>query len=264
VSVSHTINAERIVLIGWSRAILLQMAHPLIAAGVADHSTFEGSPVATARRLRHTVRAMLGLTFGTAAEHAKTIAGILAIHRRVNGTLRQAVGTFPAGTRYSAEDPALVLWVHATLIESVVLAYEALVAPLSAAARDAYCREAAPVAVELGARAEDVPRDWNTLRRYLAGMLDSGAISVGPDGRNIARALLRGRYSRLTGPAAWANRLVTTGWLPARIRAEYGLEWNDGRARQFARTIAVLRRVRKLTPAFLAHWSEARAAPPTA
>ena len=246
-------------LAGWSRAIMLQMAHPLIAAGVADHSTFEGSPVATARRLRHTVRAMLGLTFGSAAEHAKTIAGILSIHRRVNGTLRQAVGTFPAGTRYSAEDPALVLWVHATLIESVLLAYDALVAPLSAADRDTYCREAAPVAVELGARPEDVPGDWNALRRYIDGMLQSGAIVVGPDGHNVAQALLRGRYSALTGPAGWANRLLTTGWLPPRLRAEYGLPWDARRERQFQRAIAMFRGARRLAPTMLAHWSEARA-----
>jgi len=45
-TVSRRINAERLALLGWSRAILLQFAHPLVAAGVADHSTFRGSPFA--------------------------------------------------------------------------------------------------------------------------------------------------------------------------------------------------------------------------
>ncbi len=258
-SLSHTINAERIVLAGWSRAILLQLAHPLIAAGVVDHSTFEGSPVASARRLRHTVRAMLGLTFGDAGAHAKTIGGILAIHRRVHGNLRQAVGIFPAGTRYSAEDPSLVLWVHATLVDSIVLAYDGLVAPLSVGDRDVYCQEAALVAIELGARPDDVPRDWRTLSEYIHRMLQSGAITVGPDGANIARALLRGRFSKLTGPAAWANSVLTAGWLPPRIRAEYGLRWDAARERHFRQTLAILRGLRRVTPRALAHWREARA-----
>jgi uncharacterized protein (DUF2236 family) len=202
---------------------------------------------------------MLQLTFGDAATHARTIAGIRAIHRRVNGRIRHAVGTFPAGTAYSAEDPALVLWVHATLIESIVLAYESLVRPLSAAERDAYCREAAPVAIELGARPAEVPLDWASVRRYIDDMLASGAIAVGPDGAALARALLAGRFSMLAGPAAWANRLLTAGWLPPRLRAEYGLAWNASHERRFHQTLRLLRRIRTLTPPLIAHWAEARA-----
>jgi uncharacterized protein (DUF2236 family) len=256
--ISLRVNAERIVLAGWTRAILLQVAHPLIAAAVAGHSSFRDNPVSSARRLHHTVRAMLGLTFGDAAAHARVINEIRAIHRRVHGVLREPVGTFPAGTAYSAEDPALVLWVHATLLESVIIAYEALVEPVAPGDRDAYCREASTVALELGARAGDVPLEWASLERYLASVHRSGAIAVGSDARAIAGVLLGGRFSMLLGPAAWANRVVTAGWLPSGLRAPYGLEWNDSRARQFTRTIAVLRKVRRLLPGVIALWPEAR------
>jgi uncharacterized protein (DUF2236 family) len=162
--VSLRINAERIVLLAWTRAILLQVAHPMIAAGVFEHSGFRASPWAAAGRLHHTVKAMLALVFGSDAARNQALAGIRAIHRRVNGRLAESVGPFPAGTPYSAEDPALVLWVHATLLESVPLVHELLVAPLTAAEHDAYGAEAAPVAIALGARDADVPRTRAAVR----------------------------------------------------------------------------------------------------
>jgi uncharacterized protein (DUF2236 family) len=255
---SVRVNAERIVLAGWTRAILMQVAHPLIAAGVVRHSSFRDNPVASARRLHHTVRAMLGLTFGDRATHARVIEGIRAIHRRVRGRLAEPVGVFPAGTSYSAEDPALLLWVHATLIESVIIAHDALVAPVSLVDRDSYCVEAADVAVELGAVTSEVPRTWSALGRYLADVQQSGAIAVGGDGREVARVLLRGRFSLLLGPAAWANKTLTTGWLPPALRTQYALEWTPATERRFTRTISTLRRVRRMLPDAVAVWPESR------
>jgi uncharacterized protein (DUF2236 family) len=248
------------VLAGWTRAILLQVAHPLIAAGVVRHSSFRDNPVSSARRLHHTVRAMLGLTFGDPATHARVIGDIRAIHRRVRGQVNEAVGVFPAGAFYSAEDPALVLWVHATLLDSVLLAYDALVEPIGVGDRDAYCREAASVAIELGAQTADVPLDWHALERYMADVRQSGAIVVGPDARAVATVLLRGRFSMLMGPVAWANRTLTAGWLPPDLRAQYGFEWSEARARHFRRTIATIRRARRVLPDAVAWWPEARKA----
>jgi uncharacterized protein (DUF2236 family) len=256
--VAHRINGERLVLLGWSRAILLQMAHPLIAAGVVDHSSFRASPLTAARRLKETIRAMLGLTFGDDDAHARVVGRILAIHRRVNGRLRERVGSFPEGTPYSAEDPELVLWVHATVIESTVLAYEALVGPLSATDRDTYCDEAAPVAVELGARADEVPRTWDALLRHLGSVSSSGVLAVGADARVVAGALLYGTLSPVTKPLAWGNRLITVGWLPPPIRAAYGLAWDPADERWLARVLGAIRRLRRITPAFAARWPAAR------
>lgn len=256
--VAHRINGERLVLLGWSRAILLQMAHPLIAAGVVDHSSFRASPLTAARRLKETVRAMLGLTFGDDAEHARVVARILAIHRRVNGTLRERVGSFPEGTPYSAEDPELVLWVHATLIESTVLVYEALIESLSTEDRDAYCHEAAPVAVELGARSDDVPRTWDALLRYLASVSSSGVLAAGADARIVAGALVHGTLSPITRPVAWGNRLITVGWLPPAIREAYGFTWHPADERRLARALGAIKRLRRITPASVARWPAAR------
>jgi uncharacterized protein (DUF2236 family) len=257
VLISQRINAERLMLIAWPRAILMQLAHPLVAAGVAGHSTFRRSPTTAARRLHSTVRAMLALVFGSAEAHERALNGIRAIHRRVNGQLAEAVGPFPAGTRYSAEDPALLLWVHATLIDSIVLAYDAIVAPLSPADRDAYVDEAAGVAIALGAREDEVPRTWPALTRFLEDAYRSGRIVVGPAARELAPAITAMPLPIVTAPFSWALRTVTMGWLPPEIRLQYERDQKTGErgARSAARLIRTLRRV---LPRAVAWWPEAR------
>lgn len=256
--ISRRVNAERMVLFGWSRSILLQMAHPLIAAGVADHSHFRSGARAAVRRLRGTVRSMLALVYGDAADYARSIAAIRAIHTRVHGKLRQATGVFPEGTPYSAEDPTLVMWVHATHIESVLMVYDRLVGPLSMDERDAYCEEAAPVALSLGAQPADVPRTWAALERYLESEYASGRIAVGPDARLIADAVLFPPLSAVTGPFAWMNRLVTLGLMPNAVREQYRYDWTETRTRQFERTMNAMRAVRSISPRAVTWWPNAR------
>ena len=215
-SITWRVNAERIVLLGWGRAILLQLAHPLVAAGVFDHSGFRGTPYAAASRLYHTVHAMLSLTFGDEVARQKTLDAIRAIHRRVNGVLPESTGCYPSGTRYSAEDPDLVLWVHATLIESVLLVYERLVAPLTTAERDEYCAEAFPVAVALAAREDEVPRTWAgpaRLSRYACTHRTRSPWEHKDESWHgpCCRRLVDGWWH----PATWINRMITIGLLPA-------------------------------------------------
>jgi uncharacterized protein (DUF2236 family) len=257
-SVSRRVSAHRVVLIGWARAILMQLAHPLVAAGVYDHSTFRASPMAAATRLQQTVRAMLALTFGSEDDQRQAMEGIRAIHRRVRGRLADTAGVFTKGTPYSAEDPDLVLWVHATLVESFPLAYERFVRPLSEADRDRYCVEAVPTALALGARAADVPDSWARAREYLGMMYGSGAIVVTPQARELSNAVLAPALARLAPPVAWGHRLVTTGLLPDHLRQQYGLRWTPGRQRLFDALVPTIRSVAAILPARLALWPEAR------
>lgn len=256
-SVARRINAERFVLAGWSRAILMQLAHPLVAAGVAEHSSFREGRFSAALRLHHTVRAMLSLTFGTGAERRATLDAINGIHRRVNGVLREDVGRFRAGTRYSAEDPALLMWVHATLLESIPLAYHQLARPLTDGERDAYCRDTASLPQELGAP-EPGPSSWQELQAYLECTYESGTIAVGAQARELASAVLAPPLAWLVAPAAAAHRLLAVGWLPRGVREQYGFEWTTREERRLGRTIRALRVVRRLMPDTVALWPEAR------
>ena len=257
-SISRRINAERIVLLGWGRAILLQLAHPLIAAGVHDHSGFRATTWAAATRLYHTVHAMLALTFGTDAERERALGGIRTIHQRVHGHLTTGAGRFRAGTVYTAEDPDLVLWVHATLLESVPMAYELLVGPLTTADRDAYCAEAAWVAVALLARSDEVPRTWDAARAYLDRVYLSGDLAVSAQARELARAVLSPAAAWVAAPATWTNRIVTIGLLPPPIREQYGMSWTRRHQHTFDALIPTLRSARRVLPDGLTLWPESR------
>jgi uncharacterized protein (DUF2236 family) len=257
--VTFRINGERLAILGWSRAILLQLAHPLIAAGVFDHSGFRASPIAAVSRLYHTTQAMLAITFGDEQRQGAAIANIRRIHTRVHGTLPTAVGPFAPGTRYSAEDPSLQLWVHATLLESMVLTYEQLVGPLSSHHRDQYCAESIPPSLALGMRDADAPRSWHDLQVYLRQMENSGAIVVGPQARQLADAILRTSIPAVLAPARAISSLITAALLPPRIRQEYGLPWSEARQRRFERLASATRKLRRVTPAALALFADARA-----
>jgi len=262
--ISWRINAERIVLLGWGRAILLQLAHPLIAAGVDEHSGFRSTTWAAISRLYHTIHAMLALTFGSDDDRERTLDGIRQIHRRVHGHLKMATRPFPSGTPYSAEDPDLVLWVHATLLESVPLAYERFVGPLTIAERDAYCAEAAPIALALQARSESVPRTWADARAYLDRMYASGDLEVTDQARSLANAVLSppAAAAWVAGPGTWINRIVTLGLLPPQIRRQYRFTWTRGNVRTFNALVPTLRTMRYVLPRAITVWPEARVAAP--
>jgi uncharacterized protein (DUF2236 family) len=256
-NVTRRVNAERLALLGWGRAILLQLAHPLIAAGVYEHSAFRAGTRVAASRLHATVQAMLSLTFGADDERDAALEAIRTIHRRVHGHLAVGVGPFPAGTPYSAEDPALVHWVHVTLLDSLPMVFELFVAPLDEADLDTYCEQAAWVAIALGARPGDVPRTWAALRTQLECAYKSGSIVVGPQAREMADAVVTPGLGRLFPPAGWVNRLVTVGLLPPELRQQYGFAWTDRDQRQLDRLVPALRLMRRHAPGAFALWGQA-------
>ena len=214
-SITWRVNAERIVLLGWARAILLQLAHPLVAAGVFDHSGFRGTPYAAASRLYHTVHAMLSLTFGDEVARERTLEGIRAIHRRVNGVLPERLGRLPrrhsvfgrrsgAGLVGARDTPRIGRcsstngsWRHSQPPSGTTIVSEAF-----------------PIAVALAAREDEVPKTWADLRGYLDRMYSSDAIVVGTQGRELAqlcsRPLVAG-WSRLP----FGSTVTIIGLLPS-------------------------------------------------
>jgi uncharacterized protein (DUF2236 family) len=257
-AVTWKVNREVIVIAGWGRAILLQLAHPLVAAGVADHSSFRGSLMTSFKRLASTVGAMLSLTFGTDEEAISAAAGINHIHDRVAGRLRERAGALEAGERYSAHDPGLVRWVHATLLESIPLTYELLVGRLTPEERDRYCAEAAIMEPLLDIPDGLLPRDSAQLDAYVREMLASGHIVVSGASRALARAILFPPRWWLMWPAFRPLQLITIGLLPPAIREGYGFRWSARDARALARWTAALRLFHRVAPRFLREWPAAR------
>ena len=245
-SVSWTVNREVIVLAGWGRAILLQLAHPLVGRGVAEHSSFRGGLGSGLNRLRSTVAAMLALSFGTDEEAINAAAAINTIHDRV------------AGPGYSAHDAELLRWVHATLIDSMPAIYERLVAPLSPDERDRYCTEAAIMEPLLDIPAGLLPRDIVQLDAYVRHMLDEGHIAVSEKSRTLGRGILFPPGWRFLWPIFRPLQLITIGSLPPRIREEYGFTWSPRDERALARWTAALRLVHRVLPRFARQWPAAR------
>jgi len=258
VTLGQQVNAERLALLGWGRAILLQLAHPLVAAGVAEHSSFRDGPAANVKRLHSTVRAMLDLSFGTADDVRRAVGHINAIHDRVNGTLREAAGRFPAGTPYTATDPDLLVWVDATVRDSMLLAYELFVAPLSAGDRDHYWDEGEEISTALRVPAEARVKSPSHFTRYLAEMVAGGSIAVSGDARALAHEIVWPRGSRAMWPASQLHRVTTVGLLPAGLRDAYGFEWSDHDDRALQRWARVLRASRRVMPEAIALWPRAR------
>ena len=257
-SVSWKINREIVVVAGWGRAILLQLAHPLVAAGVDEHSGFRGSLGSGVARLRSTVGAMLSLTFGEDDAAIEVAAHINAVHDRVFGRLREAAGVFPAGERYSAHQADLLRWVHATLIESIPLTYELLVGPLTKEERERYCTEALVMEPLLDIPAGMLPRNTTELEAFMRDTLCSRRIAVTPGTRALARAALFPPHWRLFWPAFRPVQLITIGLLPADVRAAYGFQWTERDARALARWAKALRTIRRLVPALVREWPAAR------
>ncbi len=219
------VSADPALIFGGGRALLLEVAHPLVAAGVARHSDFRGDPFG---RLQRTLDAMSAMVFHERAAALAAARAVERAHRRVAGRLDEPAGPFVAGTAYSARDPELMRWVWATLLDTALAVYARFVGPLSGEALADYHREQAALARVLGVPAALVPDRPASFRRYMDETLASGALFVTAEAREIARAVLEA----LAGPWGETARLLAVGLLPERLRQDFALPWDEGQERE--------------------------------
>jgi uncharacterized protein (DUF2236 family) len=259
IGIARTIHRERLALLGWGRAIAMQFAHPLIAAGVGDHSSFGSGRMARFRRLHGTVKAMLSLTFGDEASAFATAQGIRAIHDRVNGVLKVDAGRFAAGTPYSAHDPVLLHWVLITLLDSIPLAYTRMVGPLSEDEQDRYCQESARLGRWLGIPEAMLPQTMEEVRAAMGRMLASGDLVVTDTARQLLQDVIYPPFHLAYWPAARVTRLATVGLLDPRLRDQYGLTWSARDQRALDQWTRRLHGLRSIAPDRLRYWPDVRA-----
>lgn len=172
-------------MVGGTAALLLQMLHPSVLAGVWDHSNFRHDMLG---RLRRTARFIALTTYGTRSEAESAISRVKEIHENVTGTL-------PDGKPYAATDPALLTWVHVTETYCFLEAWRRYAEPAMAPAdRDRYVAEMNDVACRLGAKA--VPATWRETVLYMAGMRTELAASDRT--REVVDLLLNPKLERNT------------------------------------------------------------------
>jgi uncharacterized protein (DUF2236 family) len=207
--IARRVESEPLLLLGGGRALLMQLAHPSVAAGVADHSDFRSDSLA---RLRQTVTAVSTIEFGTEDQAREVADGLRAVHERV------------VGPGYRANDPALQLWVHAALVDTNLRTYSRFFRPLTPDEAERYYQEMTLVAEVVGIPREIQPTELTAFRRYVRAMV--GSLEVTDTARELAHHVLNPPWGVAVEPALALHRSVTAGLLPARLRRQYGLRWD--------------------------------------
>ena len=246
-SLTWRINGEGVLLLGGGRALILQVAHPKVAAGVAEFSDYRSDPWG---RLYRTLELTLAIAFG---EPEKSLAASQRL-RRVHG---RVAGTDDRGEPYRALDPGLLLWVHATLIDTSLTLYERYVADMTADERRLYYEEMKTLGEAYAIPRDSMPVDYAAFRRYWDEMLADG-LRVTETTRDVADAVLHPDVPRMAWPATELLRLITVGTLPAGLRDELGVSWGPGRERLLASSQTAIRRLVPLLPALLHRFPGAR------
>lgn len=254
-SLTRRVHRELALLGGGGCALLLQVAHPLVAAGVAEHSHFRRDPIG---RLVRTLDLMLTLSFASAESALRAVKEIERRHARVQGRLAEAVGRYPAGTPYDAMDPSLLLWVHATLVATAPRVFERLVAPLSRGQRQAYYEESRTLGRLLGIPDAALPPDLLSFRDYFHGMETDGSLAVGPAARDIAAAVLQPREPWWLGWVVPPLHLLTAGLLPPSLRRAYGLPWSARHRQVLGALEGLTRATLPLLPPLLREFPQSR------
>jgi uncharacterized protein (DUF2236 family) len=203
------VAGEGLLLAGAAAALLLQLAHPKVARGVAEHSDFARNPGA---RLLGTLEFEYTIAFGSREEAEAVCAAVRRAHERV------------AGPGYRADDPELQVWVNATMFATALRIYTEVFGPLTVDDTEELWAGARVLAMMLGCPPRAGPQTAAEFSAYWAQMVSS--LQVTSTARQLALAILYPPWPRCTLPVQAAARFVTAGLLPPPIRDQYGLAWS--------------------------------------
>lgn len=249
------VDREMVLLLAGGRALLMQLAHPKVAAGVAEHSHFRGDPLG---RLRRTMSAMWSIGFDETLAARASLEQVKSVHQRIHGIIPPDE-SLPFGTRYDALDVELLLWVHATLIDSAMVAYDLFVKRLAPDEKSRYYDDSKKLAHLFEIPETLVPGSLVEFDLYMDRMLSGDEIAVGPAACALAEEIL---YPRpwILRPAGPLFRLITAGLLPEQLQRGYGLGWNKRKEKTFRLIAESVRRLLLLVPGSLRIVPSARAA----
>lgn len=234
-STIKVVNQEPAIMFGSGRALLLQLAHPHVAAGVDEHSDFQSNPF---KRLLGTLEAVYTMVYGTQDDAA-------GVGRRIRW-----VHDFVRGPAYQANDPQNLLWVHATLADSALVSYERVVGPLTDEDRETYYQEMTQVAEAFGCPRSEQPATYAEYQAYWDEQVRT--IEVTDTARKLALDILEpklpyGLHWPLW-PVAAVFRLVTVGTLPEPIRTRFGYSWSSSQQRRLDAVFGLATLYTKVVP----------------
>jgi uncharacterized protein (DUF2236 family) len=186
-SISWQVDREAAVFLGAGRALLMQLAHPWVAAAVEQHSDTFAHPI---RRFHRTFNIALTMVFGSLEQSLAAARRLHARHAAITGALPSLSGISAPGSSYHANAVGALRWVHATLVETAPIAYDLVLPPLNADEGARYYAESRLLACLFGIPQAALPADWAAFCAYTQNTISSDTLVVTPAAREMASRLL--------------------------------------------------------------------------
>lgn len=240
-SMMWRICGEPALFLGGLRALILQLAHPAVAHSVQQSGSFRRDLLGRARR---TFTSSYALVFGDLSTAVRSAQRMYAIHSHIAGVVEPHVPTAWAGRSYCANDPQLLLWVWATLVDTARLTYETLIRPLTQAEKEAHYQDARYTALLTGVPATSIPPTLDDFSAYVQTMLTSEELAVTEVTTDLTQLIFDAPYIKMTK----LDEIITAGFLPERFRPLCGVQWDASHQRYFHRVVATLRCLHKTLP----------------
>lgn len=219
-SVAWQLGGDLGVFLGGGRAALLQLAHPMVAHAIEHHSRTRTD---VAGRFQRTFQNVFAMVFGALPDALVAARRVHTIHARIHGEMRGPIGSWPAGTRYHANDAHALRWVHATLTDTTICVRERLDGPLPIAVKDRYMVELNRFAALFGIPRALLPDGWSAHARYMDEMLASGRLHVTASAREMGQFLF-GRGTEIDQPSLGRiGEAVSATLLPPHLAEAFGL-----------------------------------------
>ena len=204
-AIIRRIYREHVMVLAGPRALLMQAAHPVAWAGFYAQTASKDEPY---ERLHRTAQIVELVTYGPRREAERATRRVRSMHKQVRGELHEAAGRFPAGTPYAADDPELLLWILATLVDSGMTVYQRYVRRLSADEREALWQDWRVFGAMFGIPGDRMPASYGDFRRYMRRMLDGDDLHVTDEARATARQIvMRPPVPRAARPLPRAGEL---------------------------------------------------------
>ncbi|MGE0549651.1 MAG: oxygenase MpaB family protein [Kofleriaceae bacterium] len=216
-SIVWQFGSELGLFLGGGRAALLQLAHPMVAYAIDHHSSTRNNVVGRFQRTFHNVFAMVFGDLDTAFIAARRVH---AIHNRITGTIAETIGGWPAGTRYDANDPEALRWVHATLVDTTLTMCDRFGERPSIDIKNGYVTQMNRFAALFGIPERLLPSSYAEHEAYMTRMLGSDMIAVAPCAREMGRFLV-GRGGSHQTPFGRMLEAITASLLPERLAREF-------------------------------------------
>ncbi len=245
-SLTWRIDREAVIFLGAGRALLLQLAHPWVAAAIAEHSKTFADPIG---RFHRTFDVVFTMVFGSLDQ---ALAAARRLHRRhagIEGRLPEAIGPFDRGSLYRANEAVALRWVHATLVETALVAHDLVLPALTVEERERYWAESRLFGALFGLAPADLPADWASFAAYNETMARSDILSVSSAARDIAAQIFF-RAPPWLRPPRW-YRALTMAMLPERLRRGFGFAFDEHEDKAAERALAWIRRVYPVMPSRL-------------